>query len=822
MLDYEKEMLLNLLHQDGLLIGAKGLSTHDILVNLIKIYCEPGNLVLILSAEGEEEQSILSHLTLEGVNPLPRVLSCENNTSEREKIYLQGGVLFVSARILVVDMLKHKVPIEHITGFIVLRAHRILESCQEAFALRLYRQKNKTGFIKAFSSSPQSFIVGFAQLEKIMRALFIRHVYLMPRFQATVKETLDKRKPDVIELRINLTSCMSAVQNALLDIGAYLFKELKRLNVSLDLEDVSIESIFSQQFHRSIQCKLDPMWHQLSKVSKQIITDLRTLRHLLVLLLDSDAIHLSAFLSTLRSPDYVHKSSGWLLLDAAETLILNVEERKSKLEQQPKWSVLKEILSEIHTGHSGQEMALVLVNDVNTCKQLKKLLTDGPEKIFSDTKRYLLRNKPELPAAAQGGGGKSSSKQTEDSPTDAEDKAEEDSQGMEEDVEESFMLSQKPNEKALCLTEEPIAEPTVVLHDLRNHSTLDLTAKLNSLKPTSVIFYNADVTAIRQVEVYQCSRSEVQIKVFFMQYAESVEEQAYLSDLRREKKAFETLIQEKTNMAVPIEQDGKMEEESEESCGRVIVDKREFRSELPVLLHKRGIYIEPVVISVGDYILSPDICVERKSISDLIGSLQSGRLYTQVQQMCRHYAKPLLLIEFDHNKPFELQGNYYLSRDISAKSSEITAKLQLLTLHFPKLRLIWSSGPYNTAQLFYELKQGREEPSAEVASSIGQESSEDFTDKYNSNVEDFLSKLPGVTSKNKYVLLNKAKSLPALCRLSEEELSGLLENPQLGNTLYIALHGKVEAQGGGQVTRSKKYTRFRATKAAAAASKEKK
>lgn len=31
-------------------------------------------------------------------------------------------------------------------------------------------------------------------------------------------------------------------------------------------------------------------------------------------------------------------------------------------------------------------------------------------------------------------------------------------------------------------------------------------------------------------------------------------------------------------------------------------------------------------------------------------------------------------------------------------------KLQLLTLHFPKLRIIWSPGPYATAQLFEELK----------------------------------------------------------------------------------------------------------------------
>lgn len=65
----------------------------------------------------------------------------------RESIYLQGGVLFVSARILVVDLLKNRVPIESITGILVCRAHTILESCQEAFAVRLYRQKNKVSLL---------------------------------------------------------------------------------------------------------------------------------------------------------------------------------------------------------------------------------------------------------------------------------------------------------------------------------------------------------------------------------------------------------------------------------------------------------------------------------------------------------------------------------------------------------------------------------------------------------------------------------------------------------------------------------------------------
>ena len=51
------------------------------------------------------------------------------------------------------------------------------------------------------------------------------------------------------------------------------------------------------------------------------------------------------------------------------------------------------------------------------------------------------------------------------------------------------------------------------------------------------------------------------------------------------------------------------------------MDMREFRSELPSILHKRGIRVDPVTLEVGDYILTPEICVERKSISDLIGSV---------------------------------------------------------------------------------------------------------------------------------------------------------------------------------------------------------
>ena len=60
---------------------------------------------------------------------------------------------------------------------------------------------------------------------------------------------------------------------------------------------------------------------------------------------------------------------------------------------------------------------------------------------------------------------------------------------------------------------------------------------------------------------------------------------------------------------------------------QVIVDMREFRSSLPSLLHASGLLVLPVTLTVGDYILTPDICVERKSIPDLVSSFNSGRLY---------------------------------------------------------------------------------------------------------------------------------------------------------------------------------------------------
>lgn len=93
----------------------------------------------------------------------------------------------------------------------------------------------------------------------------------------------------------------------------------------------------------------------------------------------------------------------------------------------------------------------------------------------------------------------------------------------------------------------------------------------------------------------------------------------------------------------------------------IVVDIREFRCSLPFVLYSHGFNLIPRTLLVGDYVLSNDICVERKGISDLFQSLASGRLYQQLEAMQRHYKTPCLLIEFQADHSFLLQVSFSCS-----------------------------------------------------------------------------------------------------------------------------------------------------------------
>ncbi|XP_034490838.1 DNA repair endonuclease XPF [Drosophila innubila] len=880
LLEYEKQMFLDLIHQDGLLVCGKGLSYERVLLNILKVYSDAGNLLLVINSSDWEEQYYKTQLDSKYVHEVA------NTATERERVYLEGGLQFISTRILVVDLLKQRIPIELITGIIVLRAHSIIESCQEAFALRLFRQRNKTGFIKAFSSSPESFTIGYAHIERTMRNLFVKQLFIWPRFHATVRAALHPWQAQTIELHVPLSTRISSIQTHILDIMNFLVREIKRINRTVDLEAITVENCVTKKFHKILQAQLDCIWHQLNSQTKLIVADLKILRSLMISTMYHDSVSAYALIKRYRGTEYAISNSGWTLLDAAEQIFMLSKQRvyngQNEFEPEPcpKWQALTELLTSHIPGdmrrrrgaqHLQPPKVLILCQDARTCYQLKQYLTQGgarfllqqamrhevqvgklSDKLSKESQSQVMAEatETETKPKAKAEGPKAELETTVTPQLDelaqllSEADVDADVQLQQQLFEESYMLtmtqpvSKEPDPNASIFEIIPELEQFDVSAALAEHrqpciclqtfktereGSLALEHMLEQLQPHYVIMYNTNVTAIRQLEVFEARRRlppAERMKIYFLIHARTVEEQSYLTSLRREKSAFELIIDTKSKMVIPEYQDGKTDEafvlyksyDEEEPANaqtrkgattgaalttaritpKVIVDMREFRSDLPCLIHKRGLEVLPVTITIGDYILTPDICVERKSISDLIGSLNSGRLYNQCVQMQRYYAKPILLIEFDQNRPFHLQGKFMLSQQTTATNADIMQKLQLLTLHFPKLRLIWSPSPYATAQLFEELKLGKPEPDAQTAAALGSEETGGAAAgeqlHFNNAIHDFLLRLPGIHTRNVHALLRRGVSLRELLKRTQSELSDLLQSQESGKLLWDILH----------------------------------
>ena len=78
---------------------------------------------------------------------------------------------------------------------------------------------------------------------------------------------------------------------------------------------------------------------------------------------------------------------------------------------------------------------------------------------------------------------------------------------------------------------------------------------------------------------------------------------------------------------------------------RIVVDERERNSDIPELLKNAGAVIDFTQLKVGDYVVSSETAVERKTVRDLISSIYDGRLFVQCSDLVKYYQKPLLVVQ---------------------------------------------------------------------------------------------------------------------------------------------------------------------------------
>ncbi|KAJ2001132.1 DNA repair protein RAD16 [Coemansia thaxteri] len=864
LLPFQRLILDSLLDEDALCVVARGLGLGRVLAELARACATPQALVFLLNASDADEAALqeqLLALPSGGADAcVLRLVRAETNAGARAHVYRQGGLVAATTRILTVDLLNGVVPAELITGVVVLNASRVSAESMEAFALRLVRLRSPHAFVKALSDAPEAFTLGFAPLERTLKALGLRHVRLWPRFHVAVQAGLAAARAPVAELRVAPTRAMVDLQQAALDCVAALIAELQQATKLLDPELVSVEASLFRHFDAQVKRLLAPHWHRLGPRVRAMAADLAALRRVAELVTACDAVallrHLDALLAATKA------SAGpppWLSLDSANILYSVARARvfassepcpelaalglpaaiAPVLEVPPKLPLLARILDEVGAARPAGPV-LVMAASLRECRMIRDFLASARHppvvlrgtahpRVMVDMLRAFFRWKARVSAASRAPprpaqpaqpaqplargppptkrrrvrGASAAGARLPRAPADSleQETAELATQTPAPPDEPSASASESDSDCASELDFDehfgilPSSETVLVLP----YSALDNKDLLPAVQPTHIVMYDPDPAFIRQIELYQ-ARGFALNQVYFMVYDNSIEEQRYLSAIRREREAFETLIRQNASLVIPITSLASpvsalaLARRSQRSALQtsvdplVVVDVREFRSPLPSLLHAAGFTVVPRTINIGDYVLHDHLCVERKSLPDLVQSLKSGRLFNQAEAMTTHYTYAVLLIEFELNTSFSLQPIGALSPNIAFNS--LTSQLTLLVLAFPRLRIIWSSSPYESVAIFSDLKRDSAEPDIDRAVSMGQ--SDDSVEKesiYAAGPIALLMSLPGVSLRNYQSLARKFSSVREICSAPIEDLAAVL-GQESATKLFDFVHAK--------------------------------
>ncbi|KAL3817968.1 hypothetical protein ACJIZ3_003873 [Penstemon smallii] len=930
MVQFHEHIISDLLEDPhgGLVVLSAGLALPKLISSLLHLHHPSQGSLLILNASPPQKVSIFNEHTTNSSENISSITS-ELPAHNRLSLYTSGRISFITARILIVDLLTRRLPSTSVAGIVILNAHSISDTSTEAFIVRILRSTNRSLYVRAISDRPQAMVSGFAKAERILKCLFIRKLHLWPRFQVYVSQDLERDPPEVIDVRVPMSPYMVGIQKAVLEVMDACLKEMKKTN-KVDVEDLTVENGLFKSFDEIVRRQLDPIWHTLGKRTKQLVSDLKTMRKLLDYLARYDAVTYLKYLDSLRASEsfrsvWIFAESSYKIFEYAKKRVYRfgksdgekliapnktATNKKRKfddknkdrddssastnsgvvleetLEEPPKWKVLREILVEIQderqkqamaggdliVGDDGDQNGIVLVacKDEHSCMQLEDCIIRGPHKVMlKEWEQYLLskvelqalpkfnKKKPKAPkgfgvldgvmtsVSGQKAEVSSISKQENDALLAAayeiRKQAKKDTAVVDGGASEELGKSREERKKKMVKTdpqsetsiqfetpEKNINKRVLKRHDYTAENTSQLPSVhfhalesdqsiLDVLQPSVIIVYHPDMAFVREIEVYKSQNPTKKLKVYFLFYEDSTEVRKFEASVRRENGAFESLIRQKSLMMLPVGQDeqflganssletqsltaqnlitrkagGKKEAEKEM---QVIVDMREFMSSLPNVLHQKGMRIIPVTLEVGDYILSPLICVERKSIQDLFGSFSSGRLYHQVEMMSRYYQIPVLLIEFSQDKSFSFQSVSDIGDDVTPNS--IISKLSLLVLHFPRLRIVWSRSLHATAEIFATLKANQDEPDEVKAIRVGVPSEEGIiendvrAENFNTSAVEFLRRLPGVTDSNYRLIMDACKSLAELALLPLEKLAEIMGGLKAAKSLRDFLDAK--------------------------------
>jgi Fanconi anemia group M protein len=187
---------------------------------------------------------------------------------------------------------------------------------------------------------------------------------------------------------------------------------------------------------------------------------------------------------------------------------------------------------------------------------------------------------------------------------------------------------------------------------------------------------------------------------------------------------------------------------------KIIVDNREYRSNVVKNLAVKGTSVEPQQLEVGDYVLSSRIGVERKNVDDFLESLIKGKLFKQVAQLRDAYSRPVLILEGE---------NLFTRRNINHNA--IYGSLASITVDFG-IPVLTTKDAFETADLLNVIAKREQRDDKKDVAVRGDKTQMSIRERQQFIIEG----LPNVSAVIAKRLLSHFSSIKDIANATEEEL----------------------------------------------------
>ncbi|MGP3703295.1 MAG: DEAD/DEAH box helicase [Candidatus Bathyarchaeota archaeon] len=522
-------------------------------------------------------------------------------TSPSRRVLGEAKVVFMTPQILENDIITGRIKLEDVVLLVFDEAHRAVGNYPYVFIADIYMKTSKNPLILGLTASPGSSI---ERVEEVKRNLKISFIEARTETSPDVKPYVKPIKVEWVEVKLDET-----LEKIKINLESYIKDKIKTFHKENLLEKTRYKLTFKKfceirdKFRKQISEQPKP-----PENLKHLLLDLMCVRYASQALNLLETQGLTALKNFLLRVEEKSRRSGFssakeFILDGRIQDILNLSVIYEDVGlEHPKLAKLKDvILREISTG---ARRIIVFTNYRETAKKLVETFNDV--ECVKAVRLVGQLNKPYDSGLTQ--------------------------------KEQAEILSSFKDGKYNVLIATQIGEEGIDI------SSSDV-----------VVFYDNVPSAVRFIQRRGRTGRSAPGKVVILVTKGTMDAVYYYLAKRREKvmrdivgriqvKSFQDLGQQNIEKFVLEEKSMRYGAEANKNL-LIIVDSRERNSSVIKELIKFGVNVKVENLTIGDYVLSDKVAVERKTAQDFASSIIDKRLFFQAKSLISTYKKPLIVIE---------------------------------------------------------------------------------------------------------------------------------------------------------------------------------